>query len=137
MRERKLAYLCVPGGALTGVASTSSGRRGSPENRASEQGLLIVLGVAQLEEGGMMASLLSIPLQLLPPVLLAVNNRAAVRAVCGGWDALEGPSSPHPDGLELGSEHLDLAYLMKLGELMQVYVLQVWKFQFMSWMASR
>ena len=65
-----------------------------------------------------MASLLPIPLQVFPPVLLAVHDGAAMPAVRSGWEALEASASPHPDVLELRSKDLGLTYLMQFGELM-------------------
>lgn len=81
-----------------------------------------------------MAGIQAIPLQLVPPVLLTVHDRAAKGAIVGGWKALQAPASPHPDGLKLGSKHLGLAYLMQLGELMQVDVLQFWESQHTSFL---
>lgn len=86
--------------------------------------------MTRLEEGRVVASIFPVPLQLRPPVLLAVHSWAAVWAVGGGREALEAPASPHPDGLELGCKHPGGAYLMQLGELVQVYVLQLWELQF-------
>jgi hypothetical protein len=61
---------------------------------------------------GVVASLLPIPIQVFPPVLLAVHDGAAIKAVRGDWEVLEVPTSPHPDGLEVRSKDLDLTYLM-------------------------
>ena len=104
----------------------------SPEDRASQVALLVVLGVARLEEGGVVAGLHAVPLQLVPPVLLAVDgHRSAVLAAAGGGgrEAPEAPAASDVDGLEVGSVHLGLAYQLQTGEVMQVQVLEITEFQ--------
>ena len=90
--------------------------------------LLVVLGVARLEEGGVVAGLHAVPLQLVPPVLLAVDgHRSAVLAAAGGGgrEAPEAPAASDVDGLEVGSVHLGPAYQLQTGEVVQVQVLEL------------
>ena len=92
----------------------------SPEDRASQVALLVVLGVARLEEGGVVAGLHAVPLQLVPPVLLAVHGHRA--AAVRGREAPEAPAASDEDGLEVGSVHLGPAYQLQTGEEVQVQV---------------
>jgi len=84
--------------------------------------LLVVLGVARLEEGGVVAGLHAVPLQLVPPVLAAHGHRAAA---VRGREAPEAPAASDEDGLEVGSVHLGPAYQLQTGEVVQVQVLEL------------
>ena len=97
----------------------------SPEDRASQVALLVVLGVARLEEGGVVAGLHAVPLQLVPPVLLAVDGHTAAGG--DGREAPEAPAASDVDGLEVGSVHLGPAYQLQTGEVVQVQVLELWE----------
>lgn len=92
--------------------------------------------VAWVKKGRVVASLPPIPLELLPPYLLTIHDRAVIWAVSGAREVLKAATSPHCDGLELRSIHSGLTYLMQLGKIMKIYVLQLWEFQDTSWMAS-
>ena len=85
--------------------------------------LLVVLGVARLEEGGVVAGLHAVPLQLVPPVLLAVDGHTAAGG--DGREAPEAPAASDVDGLEVGSVHLGPAYQPQTGEVVQVQVLEI------------
>ena len=114
-KTRKSLRMCVPGSEV-----------GSAEHRHSRQGLLVVQRVARLEEGRVMANLQPVPLQFLPPVLLAVHNGTLLVVQADSWKAPDAPTAPEPDGLKFGSKHLAFTYMLQLVELMQVDVLQLW-----------
>ena len=95
----------------------------SAENRAPQVTPLVVLGMARLEEGGVVARLHPIPLQLILPILLAVHgHRAAIftAATVSGREMPQAPAASDIDSLEFGSKHLGLAYLLQIRELIQV-----------------
>ena len=99
----------------------------SPENRAPQVTPLVVLGMARLEEGGVVARLHPVPLQLVPPIPLAVHSHKATifaAATASGREMPQAPASSDIDGLELGSKHLGLAYLLQTLELIQVQALE-------------
>ena len=104
---------------------------GSPENGGPQQSLLVVRGVARSEEGGVVTDVQSIPLEVVPPVLLAVHgDTASISTVgVGGREAPQAPAAPETDILELGGKHFGLAYLLQAGEIVQVQVLQPWEYQ--------
>ena len=108
---------------------------GSPENGGPQQSLLVVRGVARSEEGGVVTDVQSIPLEVVPPVLLAVHgDTASISTVgVGGREAPQAPAAPETDILELGGKHFGLAYLLQAGEIVQVQVLQPWEFQHAIW----
>ena len=76
-----------------------------------------------------------IPLQIIPPVLLAVHNdtRSIMGTAAGGWKTLQAPATLETDCLKLGSKHFGLAYLPKAGEMIQIQVLEPWEFQHAIW----
>lgn len=87
--------------------------------------------MAWLKEGRVVASFQPVPLQLLPPILLALHHGAAIWP--DGWEAPETPASPEPDGLEIGGKHLGLADPLQLIDPMQVDVLQLWEDVLQLW----
>ena len=103
----------------------------SPENGGPQQSLLVVRGVARSEEGGVVTDVQSIPLEVVPPVLLAVHGDTASisTAAVSGREAPQAPAAPETDSLELGGKHFGLAYLLQAGEIVQVQVLQPWEYQ--------
>jgi len=107
----------------------------SPENGGPQQSLLVVRGVARSEEGGVVTDVQSIPLEVVPPVLLAVHgDTASISTVgVGGREAPQAPAAPETDILELGGKHFGLAYLLQAGEIVQVHVLEPWEFQHAVW----
>ena len=107
----------------------------SPENGGPQQSLLVVRGVARREEGGVVTDVQSIPLEVVPPVLLAVHgDTASISTVgVGGREAPQAPAAPETDILELGGKHFGLAYLLQAGEIVQVQVLQPWESQHAIW----
>ena len=108
---------------------------GSPENGGPQQSLLVVRGVAWREEGWVVTDFQPVPLELVPPVLLAVHgDTASISTVgVGGREAPQAPAAPETDSLELGGKHFGLAYLLQAGEIVQVQVLQPWEFQHAVW----
>lgn len=104
---------------------------GSPENRGSQLWLLVVLRVARRKERGVVPDVQPIPLQLLPPVLLAVDgDKTSILTVAGsGWEAPQAPAAPETDSLELGSEYFSLANLLQAEQIMQAQVLELWEFK--------
>ena len=104
----------------------------SPEN---EESLLVVRGVARREEGWVVTDVQPVPLELVPPVLLAVHgDTASISTVgVGGREAPQAPAAPETDSLELGGKHFGLAYLLQAGEIVQVQVLQPWESQHAVW----
>ena len=74
-----------------------------------------------------MAGLQSIPLQLRPPVLLAVHDWPTVSVVsmADTWGAPEGPAASDPDALEHRCGHLGLADLLQAEEIVQEDMLQL------------
>ena len=108
---------------------------GSPENGGPQQSLLVVRGVARSEEGGVVTDVQSIPLEVVPPVLLAVHGDkgSMSTAAVSGREAPQAPAAPETDSLELGGKHFGLAYLLQAGEIVQVQVLQPWEYQNAVW----
>ena len=123
---------------------------GSPENGGPQQSLLVVRGVvrreegwvvtdgqpvARREEGWVVTDVQPVPLEVVPPVLLAVHgDTASISTVgVGGREAPQAPAAPETDILELGGKHFGLAYLLQAGEIVQVQVLQPWESQHAIW----
>jgi len=122
----------------------------SPENGGPQQSLLVVRGVvrreegwvvtdgqpvARREEGWVVTDVQPVPLEVVPPVLLAVHgDTASISTVgVGGREAPQAPAAPETDILELGGKHFGLAYLLQAGEIVQVQVLQPWESQHAIW----
>lgn len=63
-----------------------------------------------------------VPLQRVPHVLLHLHGRLleAGLAALQGRQPAQAKAASDPDGLELGSEHLDLADLLQLRQVVEV-----------------
>lgn len=107
----------------------------SAENGGSQQSLLVACGVARREEGWVVTDVQPVPLEVVPPVLLAVHrDKASIStSVVSGREAPQAPAAPESDSLQLRGKHFGLAYLLQAGEIMQVEVLQPWEFQHAVW----
>lgn len=81
------------------------------------------------------ACLQPIPLQLVPPVLLAVHHRRQLitsTTTVNGWQPPEAPAAPELDGLQRRSQHIGFTYMLQHGEIMEMDVSEAWEFYAVS-----
>ena len=70
-----------------------------------------------------------VPLQGVPHVLLDLNGRLllAIATCAHGWRLVQAPASPDLDALERRGNHLDLAYLLQIWEVVQLDGGKLWE----------
>jgi hypothetical protein len=73
--------------------------------------------MARREEGGVVADIQTIPLQIIPPLLLTVHNNRVFISV-SRRETLQAPAASKTDCLQLGSKHFGPAYLSQAAEMM-------------------